>query len=240
MKHNAPKQHRSEETFERIAAAAARLFVLRRSVDVSVREICEEAGASRSSFYARFPDTRALVHVCYDRFAAQIRPMLAKFEEDWRATRPGGDDFDRFVPFLIERQVTFRQERLRLMEAFREGERHDTALREKRDALDRELMLGTLGLLGRIYPRLDVKAVARALEPEMAVITAAFRGAFEFHEWRGFVAPEARTRLVEGLADLVLRPIRDAGGVGQFRRSSGSDDGSGSGPVSIPSPEGPA
>lgn len=223
MQHNAPKQHRSEETFERIVAAAERLFVLRRSVEVSVREICEEAGASRSSFYARFPDTRALVHVCYDRFAAQIRPMLAKFEEDWEASRPGGEDFFRFVPFLIERQVTFRQQRLRLMEAFREGERHDAELREKRDALDRELMLGTLGLLGAIYPRLDVKAVARALAPEMAVITAAFRGAFEFHEWRGFVAPEARTRLVEGLAELVLRPIEDAGGLEKFLRDPDAD-----------------
>ncbi len=218
MQHNAPKQHRSEETFERIVTAAERLFALRRSVDVPVREICDEAGASRSSFYARFPDTRALVHVCYERFAEEIRPMLSRFESDWSASRPGDDYFAAFVPFLVERQVAFRQERLRLKEAFREGERHDPRLREKRDALDRELMRGTLDLVSRLYPSLDVKALVRALAPQTAVITAAFRGASEFDEWRGDVPPEARTRLVDGLANLVLRPLDDAGGVAAFRR----------------------
>ena len=157
-------------------------------------------------------DAAALVHVAYDRFAAEVRTLIDSIGRTWGLQRPGGDDFERFVGFLIERHVGFWQEHLRLVQAFREGERHDASLRAKREALDQEILLGTLALVSRTYPTLDAQAVARALEPEMAVITAAFRGALEFPEWDAFVAPEARTRLVDGLAGLVLRPLSDCKG----------------------------
>ena len=70
-RHIAPKQSRSEETFARIVDAAERLYRLRRSCEVPIRELCDEARASRSSFYARFPDIDALTLVVFERFAAR-------------------------------------------------------------------------------------------------------------------------------------------------------------------------
>lgn len=207
MRHRAPKQTRSEATFERIVTAAQRLFVLRRTVEVPVREVCEEAGASRSSFYARFPDAQALIHVCYGRFCEQVRRHCQELDRDWPGARPGGDDFDTFVAFIVDRHLRFWNEQLRLVHAFRAGEALDRTLLDRRETLDREILDATVATACHHYPDLEPAPLGRALEREMAVIAAAFRGAVDFPDWVAFVSDEARQKLVSGLSEIVLRSV---------------------------------
>ena len=207
MSHIAPKQHRSEETFERILAAAERLYALRRSVEVSVREICEEAGASRSSFYARFSDAQGLVHACYDRFAARVAALLDDLERDWPGARPPGAELADFTPFMVSRFVDFWHAQSRLVQAFRSGEAFDAALRGKREALDRELVRRTLEIACRLHPRLDPGALASALQSDMTMLAAAFRSALDYPEQLSATSPVARESVVEGLTGLVLRAV---------------------------------
>ena len=102
-----PKQSRSEETLARIVDAAERMYRLRRSCEVPVRELAEEARASRSSFYARFPDADALVHVVFDRFSARVLGLAAELDADWPEMRSGEGDFPEFVHTGIARYTSF-------------------------------------------------------------------------------------------------------------------------------------
>lgn len=209
MRHHRPKQTRSEATLERIVAAAHVLFAEHRTVDVPVIEVCQAAEASRSSFYARFPDTQSFVHVCYERFSESVRVRCGEIENEWSRIRPGGNDFDSFVPFIVDRHLCFWNERLKLVQAFRAGERGDSALIDMRETLDQEILSMTIATACHHYRDLDGEELSRRLQQEMAVIAAAFRGAVDFPDWVAFVSEESRQKLIAGLSALVLRSIGD-------------------------------
>jgi AcrR family transcriptional regulator len=68
-----PKQLRSQQTLERILLAAEELLREKCFDDVSVAEIVARAHSSSGSFYARFPDKRALLHALHERFGERVR-----------------------------------------------------------------------------------------------------------------------------------------------------------------------
>jgi len=83
-----PKQRRSQQTLERILLTAEELLREKCFDDVSVAEIAARARSSSGSFYARFPDKRALLHAMHERFGERVRQetdaLLAP--ERWEGT----------------------------------------------------------------------------------------------------------------------------------------------------------
>jgi AcrR family transcriptional regulator len=68
---NAPQQARSQRTLEKLLDAAERILLARGLDAVTVPEVVREAGSSVGSFYARFPDKRALLETLHERACAQ-------------------------------------------------------------------------------------------------------------------------------------------------------------------------
>ena len=184
---------------------AERLYRIHRTSEIPVRELAEEAHASRSSFYARFPDADALAHIVYDRFCKRTLAVASEVDVDWERGRPGGDDFAAFVSFMLGRYVEFWRAEQRLIQAFRIGEVRDPALRGKRQWLDGEILRRVIRVGCRHYEQLDGPALEKQLEEGLAIIAAAFRGGSESEDQLGLATPDAHDRIVEGLTELVLR-----------------------------------
>ena len=78
-----PLQTRSEATRSRIGAALAELLSEGSFDDITIGAICERAGASPSSFYARFADkAAALAWLKDDYFAASSRALGERLDVD--------------------------------------------------------------------------------------------------------------------------------------------------------------
>ena len=208
----APRQERSEETFERIIASATALFAETGTVDVPVREICERADASKSSFYARFPSAQALVRVAYDRFVGRVLAVIDEVEGRWPLERPGGDDLEAFVHRMIGDFAAFFEAEQRLLRAYRGAERLDDEIVARRLGLDREILRRTIRSACKQYPdRLDRSLLEASLGEGIGVIAAAARGTFDFADELSIASQLDRGELVRQLAELVVRyvPERD-------------------------------
>ncbi|MCP5068735.1 MAG: TetR/AcrR family transcriptional regulator [bacterium] len=98
-----PKQHRSQQTLERILIAGEVLLREKRFDDVTVAEIVAQARSSSGSFYARFPDKRALLHALHERFGDRVRretdAVLAP--ERWHGA-PTGELLEEVVAYLVK------------------------------------------------------------------------------------------------------------------------------------------
>ncbi len=68
-----PRQRRSQDTIERIVAAATRLLDGRPFDEIPILEIVERAGVSTSSFYARFPNKAVLLEYLHERHLRSMR-----------------------------------------------------------------------------------------------------------------------------------------------------------------------
>jgi len=68
-----PKQRRSRETVEKILRATDRLVVDRSFRDITVQDLCNEAGVSPSSFYARFPAKEDVLLAVFDLHSQEAR-----------------------------------------------------------------------------------------------------------------------------------------------------------------------
>lgn len=95
------RYRRSRETRERIAVAASRLFSEKGYDAVTIDEICEEAGTSRSGFYFHFPTKDAVLSEL-DLTAA--RRVSSELDGRAAADRPSIEgDLDVFVDGLARR-----------------------------------------------------------------------------------------------------------------------------------------
>lgn len=68
-----PKQQRSRETVAKILAATDRLVVDRSFREITVQDLCNEAGVSASSFYARFPTKEDVLLAVFDLHSLEAR-----------------------------------------------------------------------------------------------------------------------------------------------------------------------
>ena len=82
----APLQTRSRETFDRILDEANKLLDGRDFEDIPLTEICEAAGVSQSSFYARFADKQSLLLCLHERHLERRLALARTVSErsDWR------------------------------------------------------------------------------------------------------------------------------------------------------------
>ena len=59
-----------------VLEAAEALYSERRTTDIPISELCERAGASRSSVYARFTNADEIIHEVYERFCRCAQQVL--------------------------------------------------------------------------------------------------------------------------------------------------------------------
>ncbi len=76
--HRPAQQDRSTRTEHRLLEAAERLMSLRPFHEISVAEITQEAEASVSSFYARFPSKEALLGALFRQHTTSAQAMFAE------------------------------------------------------------------------------------------------------------------------------------------------------------------
>src|SRR4051812_49035861 len=67
-----PRQHRSQETLDRILDAAEHVLDAKPFAEATLGEIMDRAGVTVGAFYRRFPDKDALLHLLDERFFAEL------------------------------------------------------------------------------------------------------------------------------------------------------------------------
>jgi AcrR family transcriptional regulator len=75
----APRQARSQATLERFVEATRELLEERPFEDITVADIVSKAERTVGSFYARFEDKYAVLHVLVDRFDQRLRDLVRSF-----------------------------------------------------------------------------------------------------------------------------------------------------------------
>ena len=109
-----PRQQRSQQTLERILAAAEQRISEVGFKRATVAEIVKRAGSSVGAFYSRFPDKDALLRVLLDRFADEacvtidsaLRPQL------WETV-----SFDQVCRRLVHFMMRMMRQRAQLIKA---------------------------------------------------------------------------------------------------------------------------
>ena len=202
-----PRQARSEATLDRIVRTTMRLVAQRGTVAIPVREICEASETSKSSFYARFPNTRVLHKLVYDRFAERALSVADEIHREWPATRPGGDDLPAFVHAVIERYARFCHDERSTLQAFRAAEPSDRDLEIRRLRLDRDILGRCIDAACFHYPRLDRERLETSLDEGIGVIAAAARGAFDFPRELSIASALSRDEIISQVSDLVVRYV---------------------------------
>ena len=72
-----PKQERSRETESAIIRAAMKLVSSKDSEDITIREICTEAGVSVGAFYHHFPSRHELYQRFFESFDQELSSRIA-------------------------------------------------------------------------------------------------------------------------------------------------------------------
>ncbi|MFW6050934.1 MAG: TetR/AcrR family transcriptional regulator [Myxococcota bacterium] len=111
----APKQARSEQTQQRLLAAAEGLIADRGLAQVSIADIVRRARSSVGGFYARFRDKDELLLALHERFIAQLD---ARLEERSRPERWEGASLAEIVRPVIAEIVDVYFEKQKLIAAF--------------------------------------------------------------------------------------------------------------------------
>ncbi|MCG8592744.1 MAG: TetR/AcrR family transcriptional regulator [Proteobacteria bacterium] len=110
-----PKQARSEQTLQRILAAAEALIEEKGVADLSIPEIVARAGSSVGGFYARFKDKTALLRALEERFFRQLIDLLERVADPdaW----PGAS-VQQIVAGLVHELVSLTRTRHNMLTAF--------------------------------------------------------------------------------------------------------------------------
>lgn len=88
-----PRQARSQATLERFIDATRVLLESRAFEEITVADIVREADRTVGSFYARFDDKYAVLHVLVDRLDARLRDLVRTFCDPIRWEHATAADF---------------------------------------------------------------------------------------------------------------------------------------------------
>jgi AcrR family transcriptional regulator len=75
----APRQARSQETMDRFVQATTELLDERPFEEITVADIVARAGRTEGSFYARFDDKQAVLHLLIEQLHARARDVTRAF-----------------------------------------------------------------------------------------------------------------------------------------------------------------
>ncbi|MFW5925719.1 MAG: TetR/AcrR family transcriptional regulator [Myxococcota bacterium] len=155
-----PKQARSEQTQQRLLAAAEALIAEDGLARVSVNDIVRRARSSVGGFYARFRDKDELLLALHERFIAQLDERL---EERTRPELWEGATLAEIVRPAIAEIVAIYFEKQKLIAAFTARAFHSTVTAQQ-----------GLGFRRRLLERVSALALTRRGEighpqPERAI-----------------------------------------------------------------------
>ncbi len=192
-------QERSRQTLEAILAAALRLLNEKPFDDITVSEICRNAGCSPPSFYQRFRDKEALLHAIHEKYTADSVALIRQFMEPeaWE-----GEGVEKLVRTLVETLLA--------MESHSGGLRITAVRRSFSDDhfADRIRVIRAelYGHLAAVLERLD--AQTQAADPERAArfLVRLIQGAGMRHFDGPHLedAPPSREELVDDLCRVAL------------------------------------
>ncbi len=139
-----PRQARSQQTLDRLLDAAEALLAEKGFDDAGVAEIAARAGSSVGSFYARFPDKRALLHALQERF---VEEGIATTDDALHPARWSGSPIPEIVGALVAFLVRIHRERGALIRALRLAQATDPGFRESQRRLVDQVARGLSALL---------------------------------------------------------------------------------------------
>ncbi len=195
-----PKQERSERTLARILDSAELMFSERGIADVPVRDICDAAKTSPSSFYARFADKSALLHALMDRRSKRVFSRIDEF----RGAVPD-EKFERFIERVIDGLQRFFREDRRLRQALLMAAEDDQGLLIRARWIDTEILRRVFEVASERFPDRDWDRIETGIKEGLPIIAAAFRGGTEVPGEIGLENDDAHQRVVRDLSALILR-----------------------------------
>lgn len=195
-----PKQERSERTLARILDAAEQMLSERGIADVPVRDICDAAETSPSSFYARFADKSALLHALMDRRSERVFSRIDQFRED-----VPDEKFEGFIDRMIDGLQRFFRDDRRLRQALMMAAEDDQGLRIRARWIDSEILRRVFEVAAERFPDRDWDKIETGIKEGLPIIAAAFRGGIEVPGELGLEDEDAHHRVVRDLSALILR-----------------------------------
>lgn len=156
---NPAAQERSARTLRHILNAAMRLLNERNFDDITIVEICDDAGCTPPSFYQRFKDKEALLHALHERYTNDNLALLR-----------GGLALTEWEGGSVELLITEFVRAMQALEANAGGLRRTAVQRSKTDSVFaarirtmREAMYGGLSaVLATMKDQFEVRDTDRA------------------------------------------------------------------------------
>jgi len=151
-----PQQARSQETLDRILAAAEALIADKGFEDTTISEIVRQADSSVGAFYARFEDKHALLHAISGRFVEQA---MATTDSALDPARWRDAAIDEILHSVVRFLVSIYREQGGLLRAFVIRNHADPEFRARQERLTlyvnrgvRELLLARRDAIGQPDP----------------------------------------------------------------------------------------
>ena len=176
-----PKQARSQETLERLLAAAAELAADKGFDDTTVAEVARRAGSSVGAFYSRFRDKDALLYAVYDRF---IEEAMATADDALDPERWEGVGVPEILTSVVRFVVSIYREQGELMRAFVVRGHTDPTFRARQERLSDYVNEGLTRLLLPRSEELSVPNTERATAFALTLIFATIESSVLFGELR--------------------------------------------------------
>ena len=158
-----PQQARSQQTLDRILAAAEELIAEKGFEDTPISEIVRHAGSSVGAFYSRFEDKHALLHAISGRFVEQA---MATADSALDPVRWKGAPIDEVLRSVVRFLVSIYREQAGLLRAFVIRNHTDPEFRARRESLTlyvsrgvRALLLARRGEIGHPDPERAVRFI---------------------------------------------------------------------------------
>ncbi|MBW2287784.1 MAG: TetR/AcrR family transcriptional regulator [Deltaproteobacteria bacterium] len=155
-----PQQARSQQTLDRILAAAEVLIAEKGFEDTPISEIVRHAGSSVGAFYSRFEDKHALLHAISGRFVEQA---MATTDFALDPARWNDASIGELLHSVVRFLVSIYREQAGLLRAFVIRNHTDPEFRARQERLTlyvnrgvRELLLARADEIGHPDPELAV------------------------------------------------------------------------------------
>jgi AcrR family transcriptional regulator len=139
-----PQQARSQQTLDRILAAAEVLIAEKGFEDTPVSEIVRHAGSSVGAFYSRFEDKHALLHAISGRFVEQA---MATADSALDPVRWKDAPIDEVLRSVVRFLVSIYREQGGLLRAFVIRNHTDPEFRARQERLTLYVNRGVRKLL---------------------------------------------------------------------------------------------
>jgi len=182
QRHLGYKQQRSLETFEGLLAAAEELVSKKSFDEVSVNDICDQAGLSVGAFYRRFESKESLLQLLHERYAERVMHLQAAALSPQRWE---GVPLEQLLTQVIEEVVklTTRNSGLlraatRLAQSNSEVAKREQRIQAEFHACVTRLVLQRVEVIGHPRPRTAAEFCAHQLRAVVychLVIEPAFR-----------------------------------------------------------------